>query len=62
MKVQKNHVGATERFRLNTIRNIDTDDGRTLTSHEDKAALLLEEYRNGLGQTAQTQCISISQS
>jgi hypothetical protein len=56
MKIQKKfHVAATERFRLNTITSLDTADGRSLTSHEDKAALLLEGYKSRLGQTTQTQ-------
>jgi hypothetical protein len=49
------HAAATERFRLNTITCIDTEEGRTVTTHSEKEVVLWDEYRNRLGFTAQTQ-------
>jgi hypothetical protein len=49
------HAAATERFRLNTITSIDTEEGRTVTTHSEKEVVLWDEYRNRLGFTAQTQ-------
>jgi hypothetical protein len=49
------HAAATERYRLNTITSLDADDGRTITNHDKKAALLWEEYKNRLGCTQNTQ-------
>jgi hypothetical protein len=43
------HAAATERYRLNTITSLDTDDGRTVTYHNEKATLLLEEYKKRMG-------------
>jgi hypothetical protein len=49
------HTAATERFRLNTITTLDTQDGRTVFAHSEKAALIWEEYRNRLGCSTQPQ-------
>jgi hypothetical protein len=49
------HAAVTERYRLNTITSLDADDGRTITNHDKKAALLWEEYKNRLGCTQNTQ-------
>jgi hypothetical protein len=49
------HAAATERFRINTITSLDTKEGRTISSHTEKAAILLEEYRNRLGTSVQPQ-------
>ena len=43
------HAAATERYRLNTITSLETDDGRTVTNHDEKATLLLEEYKKRMG-------------
>ena len=43
------HAAATERYRLNTITSLETDDGRTVTNHNEKATLLLEEYKKRMG-------------
>jgi hypothetical protein len=42
------HAAPTERFRINTITSLDTENGRLLCSHLEKATLLWEEYRKGL--------------
>jgi hypothetical protein len=34
------HVVATERYRTNTITSLDTEDGRIVTDHFEKAALI----------------------
>jgi hypothetical protein len=34
------HAAATERFRLNTITSIDTEEGRTVTTHSEKEVVL----------------------
>jgi len=34
---------------LNTITSLETDDGRTVTNHNEKATLLLEEYKKRMG-------------
>jgi hypothetical protein len=52
---KKIHAAATERYRLNTITSLDTPDGRTVSSHAEKAALLWEEYKERLGVTIQTE-------
>lgn len=46
------HAAATERYRLNTITSIDTEDGRTITDHHEKANLLWEEYKFRMSQTS----------
>jgi hypothetical protein len=43
------HAIATKRFRINTITSLDTDDGRTLCDHAEKATLLWEAYRKRIG-------------
>jgi hypothetical protein len=46
MKEQKFfHAAATERHRINTITNLIAEDGRTVTEHSEKAALLLEDFK-----------------
>ena len=46
------HAAATERYRLNTITTIEVDDGRIVSDHNEKAALLLEEYKKRMGCTS----------
>ena len=38
---KKFHAAATERYRINTITNLIVEDGRTVTEHSEKVALLL---------------------
>jgi hypothetical protein len=52
---KKFHAAATERYRLNTITSLVTPDGRIVSSHAEKAALLWEEYKERLGVTIQTE-------
>jgi hypothetical protein len=40
---------------INTITSLDTQDGRIVTSHAEKVALLWEEYRKRLGDTIQSE-------
>jgi hypothetical protein len=42
------HAAATKRYRINTIMGLDTEDGKTMNEHFEKAALLWEEYKNRL--------------
>jgi hypothetical protein len=49
------HAAATERFKLNTITSIDTEEGKTVTTHSEKEVVLWDEYINQLGFTAQAQ-------
>jgi G3E family GTPase len=51
------HAAATERYRINTITSIDTNDGRTLTAHADKASFIWEEYRSRLSCSNHTQMV-----
>jgi hypothetical protein len=48
------HATATERFRINTITSLDTEDGMTVTGNLEKATLLWEEYMNRLGTSSHT--------
>jgi hypothetical protein len=48
------YAASTERYRLNTITSLDTEDGRTVTEHLEKATLLWDEYRNRLGTSTHT--------
>lgn len=43
------HAAATERYRINTITNLIAEDGRTVTEHSEKAALLLEDLKKMMG-------------
>jgi hypothetical protein len=45
------HVVATERYRLNTITSLETEEGRSVYEHSEKASLLLEEYNHRMGST-----------
>jgi len=45
------HAAATERYRHNTITSLETEDGRQITEHFEKAALLLEAYKKRMGMT-----------
>jgi hypothetical protein len=45
------HVATTERYRINTITSLETEDGRYVCDHSEKAALLLEEYKQRMGCT-----------
>jgi hypothetical protein len=45
------HAAATERYRINTITSLETEDGRSVCDHNEKAALLLEEYKQRMGYT-----------
>jgi hypothetical protein len=49
------HATSTERFRINTITSLDAEDGRTIYSHTNKVAVILEEYKNRLGSSVQPQ-------
>jgi hypothetical protein len=40
------HVVATERYRLNAIKSIQDEEGRDLSEHEEKAAVLWNTYRS----------------
>jgi hypothetical protein len=48
------HAAATERFRINTITSLDSQDGTTVSSHSEKATWLWEEFRRRLGDSIQT--------
>jgi len=43
------HAAATERYRQNTISSLDSLDGRQVTEHFEKAALLWETYKARMG-------------
>ena len=43
------HAAATERYRQNTITSLETQDGRIIHDHFEKAALLLENFRARMG-------------
>jgi hypothetical protein len=49
------HAAATIRYKINTITSVDAEDGRTVTSHLEKAALLWEEFKKRLGDSIQTE-------
>jgi hypothetical protein len=49
------YTTTTERFRINTIPIIDTEDAKTVTIHSEKATVLWDEYKNWLGSTVQPQ-------
>jgi hypothetical protein len=49
------HTAATERYRINSIASLDTAKGRTLVTHEEKAAHVWQEYRNRLACILNTQ-------
>lgn len=38
---------------INTITSLDTEDGRTVSAHFEKAAILWEEYKGPMGLTMQ---------
>jgi hypothetical protein len=42
------HTVAIERYRINSISSLDTSDGLTLVTHEEKATHVWQEYRNRL--------------
>ena len=44
-------AAATERYRLNTITSLETEEGRSVYEHSEKASLLLEEYNHRMGST-----------
>jgi hypothetical protein len=48
------HAATTERYRINTITSLETEEGVTVTGHQGKAAMLWEEYKNRLGCTQDT--------
>ena len=43
------HAAATERYRINTITSLTAEDGRSITEHNEKAALLLEAFKKRMG-------------
>lgn len=45
------HAATTERYRINTITQTEDDEGRILTGHTEKAAMLLRAYKDRMGQT-----------
>lgn len=49
------HTAATERFKINTITQLETEDGKILTAHNEKAAPLHQVYRERIGKTDQPQ-------
>ena len=49
------HAAATERFRQNTITRLETEDGRVIHEHFHKAAILFENFKGRMGQTAEPQ-------
>jgi hypothetical protein len=51
------HAAATERYRLNTITSLDTEEGRSVSTHQEKAAILWEEYKSRLGTTTETNMV-----
>ena len=50
---KKFHAAATERFRHNTITSLETEDGRIVYDHFQKAALLFENSKARMGQTTE---------
>ena len=48
---QKIHAAATERYRLNTITSLETEDGGSVYEHSEKASMLLQEYNHRMGCT-----------
>jgi hypothetical protein len=50
-------AAATERYRINTITSIESDEGATFTGHEEKAAVLWEAYKNRMGRTESPQML-----
>jgi hypothetical protein len=42
------HTATTERYRNNTITSLDSEDGRMVTDHIEKAAMIWEEFRKRL--------------
>jgi hypothetical protein len=48
------HAAATERCRFNTITSLDTEDGRMVTNHTKKAAMIWEEFRKRLSCTIES--------
>jgi hypothetical protein len=49
------HAMATRNYRHNYIASITAEDGRIITEHAHKAALLWESYKERLGLSAQTE-------
>jgi len=49
------HAAATERFRQNTITSLETEDGRVIHEHFHKAAILFENFKGRMCQTAKPQ-------
>jgi len=49
------HAAATERYRQNTITSLETQDGRILYDHFQKAALLLENFKARMGHSTNPQ-------
>ena len=49
------HAAATERFRQNTITSLETQDGRIVFDHFEKAALLLGNFKARMGLTTEPQ-------
>jgi hypothetical protein len=45
------HAAATERYRLNTIKSIKDEEGRELSEHEEKTAVLWNTYRSRMGES-----------
>lgn len=45
------HAAATERYRINTITQIEGEDGRLVTDHTEKASILLQTYKQRIGKT-----------
>jgi hypothetical protein len=43
------HAAATERYRIKTITSLESEDGRMVIDHLEKAALIWDEFRKRLG-------------
>lgn len=43
------HAAATQRYRIDTITSLTAEDGRSVTEHNEKAALLLDDFRKRMG-------------
>jgi hypothetical protein len=48
------HAATTKRYRLSTITSLTSEDGRIISDHTEKAALLWNEYRSRLGHIVNT--------
>lgn len=54
------HTLATESYKKNTIAQLATSDGRIVTEHHDKAAVLWHAFRDRMGVTANSHVFFLS--